>query len=67
METKQSPLMTVKETAEYLRFSKETIYRLIASNDIPALKIGRSWKIHKFELEELIEWELKNKTIKQCY
>ena len=61
METKGSPLITVGETAEYLRFSKSMILKLIESHDIPALKVGGTWRIHKPMLDEWIQKQFDNK------
>jgi excisionase family DNA binding protein len=38
-------LLHVAEVAERLRVSKMTIYRLIRSGDLPALQIGRLYRI----------------------
>jgi excisionase family DNA binding protein len=39
-------LLTVTEVARLLRVSKMTIYRLIEDGQLPALRIGRSFRIH---------------------
>ena len=33
-------LLTVKETAEYLRLAESTIYKMVSRRDIPFMKIG---------------------------
>jgi excisionase family DNA binding protein len=45
--------LTVSEVAETLRVSDMTIYRLISSGEIRALKVGRSYRI---PAEALDEW-----------
>ncbi|MDR2374661.1 MAG: helix-turn-helix domain-containing protein [Bifidobacteriaceae bacterium] len=45
--------LTVSEVSETLRVSDMTIYRLIASGDLRALKVGRSYRI---PAEALDEW-----------
>ena len=67
METKASPLITVGEAAEYLRLSKSTILRLIESYDIPALKVGGAWRIHKPKLDQWIEDEITYKNYVSPY
>ena len=52
---------TAREFAEKLGVSEITIQRKLASGDIKAKKIGRSWKISKSELE-LIKAGFKRKT-----
>lgn len=45
--------MTIDETANYLRVSKETIYRLAQKSEIPASKIGNQWR---FKREAVDSW-----------
>jgi excisionase family DNA binding protein len=40
-------LLTVNEIAGLLRLSKMTIYRLIEGGELPALRIGRSYRVHR--------------------
>src|SRR5690349_15734630 len=46
-------LMTLQETAEYLRVTRSTIHRLLKRNQIPAFRIGRHWR---FYAEEIDNW-----------
>jgi excisionase family DNA binding protein len=46
-------IMTVQEVAEYLRLNEMTIYRLARKGEIPALKVGRTWR---FKKELINEW-----------
>jgi excisionase family DNA binding protein len=46
-------VMTLQETAEYLRVTRSTIHRLLKRNQIPAFRIGRHWR---FYLEEIESW-----------
>ncbi len=45
-------LMTVQEVASYLRVTEKTIYRLLKRGDIPATKVGRSWRFGKATIDE---------------
>ncbi|MDR2252962.1 MAG: helix-turn-helix domain-containing protein [Bifidobacteriaceae bacterium] len=60
MEEKKA-FLTVSEVAQTLRVSDMTIYRLVASGEIRALKVGRSYRIPADALEEWLEdgrnWE----------
>jgi excisionase family DNA binding protein len=38
-------LVTVREAASYLRISSRTVYRLIESGQIGAVRIGKQWRI----------------------
>jgi excisionase family DNA binding protein len=46
-------LMTLQETAGYLRVTRSTIHRLLKRNQIPAFRIGRHWR---FNAEEIDNW-----------
>jgi excisionase family DNA binding protein len=51
----QSPLphnlMTVKETAEYLRIPLPTVYYLVQRGQLPAIQIGGRWRVKKDALD----------------
>lgn len=44
---------SVEEIAAHLGVSKETIYRWVEKEKIPAHKVGRQWK---FKVSEVDEW-----------
>jgi excisionase family DNA binding protein len=44
-------LMTVKETAEYLRIPLPTVYYLVQRGQLPAIQIGGRWRIKKESLD----------------
>ena len=44
-------LLTVKETAEYLRIPITTVYYLVYRGTIPAIRIGSRWRIKKASLD----------------
>ncbi len=46
-------LMSVRETANFLRVSARTVYRLIENGDISAVRIGKQWRIHRGALPTL--------------
>ena len=49
-------IMTVHEVAKYLRVHLMTIYRMAHRGDLPAFRIGKSWRFQK----ELIDQRLLN-------
>ncbi len=57
MDTKDKKIdvLTVDEVAKLLKLSKITIYRLIKTGEIPAYKIGASWRVNREDLENYIE------------
>lgn len=38
-------LLTVAEVAAVMRVSKMTVYRLVHAGELPALKVGRSYRV----------------------
>jgi len=50
-ETPVHNLLTVKETAEYLRIPLPTVYYLVQRGKIPAIQIGGRWRIKKSTLD----------------
>jgi excisionase family DNA binding protein len=46
-------ILTIREVAEFLKVTERTIYRLAADSQIPAFKVGGSWRFRK---AELIHW-----------
>ncbi len=44
---------SLEEIAEHLGVSKDTIYRWIATRQMPAHKIGKLWK---FKISEIDDW-----------
>ena len=47
-------LLTVAEVAERLRVSTMTVYRLIQREELPALRIGRSYRIDQDDLQSYL-------------
>lgn len=56
-------MLDVKEVAKLLTVSEKTVYRWIGKNEIPAYKIGESYRFNRVEL---LEWATANK-IKVSY
>ena len=46
-------MMTIEEVAEYLRVHPSTVYRLVRKEALPAVKIGKQWRVGS---EALAEW-----------
>ena len=40
----ENEVLTLKEVAALLRVSPATIYRLVNARQIPAIKVGRTWR-----------------------
>ncbi|MFP4148939.1 MAG: helix-turn-helix domain-containing protein [Nitriliruptoraceae bacterium] len=48
-------LLTVGEVADLLRVSNMTVYRLIKAGDLPALRVGRNYRIREMDLTAFLE------------
>ena len=51
-------LLTVSETAALLKTTQQQVRKMIAQQLIPALKIGREWRISKVYLEAFLRSEM---------
>ncbi len=51
-------MLDVKEVARYLAVSEKTVYRWISGKEIPAYKIGQSYRFNRVEL---LEWATERK------
>ncbi|MFB9382043.1 helix-turn-helix domain-containing protein [Pseudonocardia petroleophila] len=49
-----APFLTVAEVADRMRVSKMTVYRLVHSGELPAVRFGRSFRVQRSAVEELI-------------
>ena len=50
-----SDIVTVKEVKNFLKFSESTIYKLISTGEIPAFRIGDSWRFDMEEIKAMVE------------
>jgi len=51
-------IMTVQETAKYLRLKRSTAYELIKQGVIPSIRLGRQIRVPKNRLLGLFEQEM---------
>jgi excisionase family DNA binding protein len=47
--------LTVAEVAEMMRVSKMTVYRLVHSGELPAIRFGRSFRVPESAVTAVIE------------
>ncbi|MCP1388035.1 helix-turn-helix domain-containing protein [Corynebacterium sp. TA-R-1] len=47
--------LTVAEVAEIMRVSKMTVYRLVHSGELPAVRVGRSFRVSESAVGEYLE------------
>ena len=53
-EEKLSRPFDAKEAAEYLRLSEKTTLKLLREGTLPAVKMGRQWRISRRAIEEYV-------------
>lgn len=51
----QNEILTVREAAKYLRVSRVTIWRWCKLGVIPASQVGRSWRIRRDDLIQVLD------------
>lgn len=49
------PLLTAAEVAAQLRVSTMTIYRLIRAGELPAVRVGRNYRVREEDLAAYLE------------
>ena len=47
--------LTTEEVLGYLRVTPRTIYRLIRSGELPAIRIGRQWRFRRTDLDAWLD------------
>lgn len=51
-------LLNVKQVAQYLQLKESTIYSWAQDGKIPAIKIGRTWRFRRSDLDDWLEQHL---------
>ncbi|MCV7191004.1 helix-turn-helix domain-containing protein [Mycolicibacterium thermoresistibile] len=51
----RAQFLTVAEVASLMRVSKMTVYRLVHSGELPAVRVGRSFRVHAKAVHDLLE------------
>jgi excisionase family DNA binding protein len=46
-----SRFLTVQEVAELMRVSTMTVYRLIKAGELPAVRVGRSFRVRDIDVD----------------
>ena len=47
--------LTTNEVQRVLKVSRPTLYRLIVNGELPAVKVGRTWRIRQQDLSEYLK------------
>lgn len=61
MEDPRDEILTLEEVAAYLKAGKRTVYRLAQQGDIPAFKLGGTWRFRRDELDRWIDASMENR------
>ncbi|HUY13117.1 MAG TPA: helix-turn-helix domain-containing protein [Terriglobia bacterium] len=57
MTTEDREVMDVRQASQYLGVSRETLYKYLTHESIPAFKLGNRWKFKKTVLDRWMESE----------
>lgn len=52
------PLLTADEVADMLRVSTMTVYRLIRRGELPAVRVGRSYRVRQPDLDAYLHGQV---------
>jgi excisionase family DNA binding protein len=58
----ENTLLNVKQVARYLQLKESTIYSWAQDGKIPAIKIGRTWRFRRSDLDSWLARHLKGET-----
>lgn len=53
--------MTLREVAELLKLSEKTVYRLAQRKEIPAFKVGGSWRFMRSDIDNWARQQLEDR------
>ena len=51
----RAQFLTVAEVAGLMRVSKMTVYRLVHNGELPAVRVGRSFRVHAKAVHDMLE------------
>ena len=54
-------ILTLEEVAAYLKAGKRTVYRFAQKGEIPAFKLGGTWRFRRSELDNWIAESISKK------
>lgn len=57
----ESEILTLEEVAAYLKAGKRTVYRLAQKGEIPAFKLGGTWRFRRSDLDRWIAERINKK------
>ena len=60
--TMTDQLLTAAEVADELRVSTMTVYRLIKGGELPAVRVGRNYRVRRSDLDQYLESQIVDPT-----
>ena len=48
-------ILTLEETAKYLKIGKSTLYKMAREGEIPAMKIANQWRFRKEDIDKWLK------------
>ena len=51
-------ILTVKETAALLKTTRQPVRKMIVNEELPAVKVGRAWRVLKAGIVEFFEKQI---------
>ncbi|MEU9397714.1 helix-turn-helix domain-containing protein [Streptomyces sp. NPDC048324] len=56
----QGRLLTVAEVASIMRIRKSSVYRLVHSGHLPAIRVGRAFRVPEQAVHDFLQGSLRN-------
>ena len=53
--------LTLREVAELLKLSEKTVYRLAQRGELPAFKVGGSWRFIRSDIDDWAKRQLEDR------
>lgn len=53
--TTEEQYLTLEQVAEKLQVARITVYRMVRRKQLPAVKLGKAWRVSNKKLAELFE------------
>lgn len=51
-----TPLLSASDVAKYLRISRQMIYKLVASHELPSIRIGKAIRFNRDDIDTWIQF-----------
>lgn len=58
--------LTVAEVATMMRVSKMTVYRLVHSGEMPAVRVGRSFRVPEAAVEQYLQHSFTDSSVESA-